>query len=53
MGRIAPVKCCRQPALPLAFRTPFGAIGKFAGSTRFAAGCAIGLVNSQRPEDSG
>ena len=53
MGRLAPVKGCRQPALPLAFRTPSGTTVKYTDLTRFAAGFAIGLANSPRPEDSG
>jgi hypothetical protein len=53
MERFAQVKCCRQPALPLVFRTLVGATGKSASSTRFAAGCAIGLANPPRPKNTG
>jgi len=53
MGLLAQVEWFPKPALPLAFRSPNGATGKYAGATRFAAGCAICLANSPRPEDSG
>jgi len=53
MGRLAPVKRCRQPRPPLAFRTPSGATGKSADLPDFAAGGAMGLAKLPRPEDGG
>ena len=53
MGQLAQVECCRRPALLLAFRTPSGATGKYAGSTCFAAGYAIDLANARCSKYSG